>query len=262
MYPVLFRIGGIEVRTWGVLVLLGFLAGMEVTYQYAKRYGYKREDIYDIGFYVVLASIIGARVFYILYNFHEFKNNLWEMFAIWHGGLVFFGGVVFAIPVAAYFIKKRGFPLWKFADWTAPGFAIGMFIGRWGCFFNGCCFGRACHGPFCTVFKPGSEAFAVFGPLPIHPTQLYESFGNLIVFFVLIWVAKRKPFDGFVFLLYMILGPLVRFLVDYYRYYETYKYYGPFDVNQWISIGLMSASLILLIVLYRKNKEKGNVQAH
>ena len=82
------------------------------------------------------------------------------------------------------------------------------------------------------------------------------------MFFVLIWIAKRKPFDGFVFLLYMILGPLVRFLVDYYRYYETYKYYGPFDVNQWISVGLMSASLILMIVLYRKNKEKENVQAH
>ncbi len=256
MHPVLFRIGGLEVRTWGVLVLLGFLAGMEITYQQAKKHGIKRDLIYDLGFWVIVASIIGARVFYILYNFHEFKNNLGEMFAIWHGGLVFFGGVVFGIPAAIYYLKKHKIPVWKFGDWAAPGFAIGMFIGRWGCFFNGCCFGHACHGPFCTVFKPGSEAFAVFGNIPIHPTQLYESFGNLIVFFILLAVQKKKPFDGFVFLLYMILGPFVRFIVDYYRYYETYKYYGPFDVNQWISIGLMLAALFIMFYLYRNSKKQ------
>ncbi len=256
MHPVLLKIGGFEIRTWGVFVLSGFLAGMEIIYQQAKKEGFKRDTIYDLGFYIILASIVGARVFYILYNFHEFKNNPWEMFAIWHGGMVFFGGVFFAIPTAIYYMRKHGLPVWRFKDWGAPGFAIGMFIGRWGCFFNGCCFGRPCHGPFCVVFKPGSEAFAVFGNTPIHPTQLYESFGNLIVFFILILAAKKKPFDGFVFLLYMILGPFVRFLVDYYRYYEAYKYYGPFDVNQWISIGIMVTSLIIMAYLYKKNRAK------
>ena len=256
MHPILFKIGGLEIRTWGVLVLLGFLAGLEVTYYYAKKHGITRDSVYDLGFWVIIASIIGARVFYILYNFHEFKHNLWEMFAIWHGGMVFLGGFFFAIPTAIYYLKKHNIPIWKFADWTAPGFALGMFIGRWGCFFNGCCFGHACHGTFCAVFKPGSEAFQVFGNTPIHPTQLYESFGNLIIFFILLPIMKKKPYDGFVFLLYLILGPLVRFIDDFYRYYESYKYYGPFDVNQWISLGIMLISLILMIYLYKRSKRQ------
>lgn len=254
MHPILFRIGSFEIRTWGVLVLLGFLAGMEITYQLGKKEGIKRDVIYDLGFYVIIASLIGARVFYILYNFHEFKNDLFEMFAFWHGGMVFFGGVIFAIPTALYYMKKHKLPIWRFGDWIAPGFAIGMFFGRLGCFFNGCCFGYECHGPFCTVFRPGSEAFAIFGGTPIHPTQLYESFANLIVFFILLFFVKRKPFDGFVFLLYMVIGPFIRFVVDYYRYYESYKYYGPFDVNQWISIGVMVISIILMVYLYRKSR--------
>ncbi len=253
MHPVLFKIGGFEIRTWGVLVLLGFLAGIWYAAKQAEKNNVSREYIYDLGFWIIIAAIIGARILFVIYHWELYRGNIGEIFAVWHGGMMFMGGLILAFPTAIYYIHKHRLPFWKLGDWTAPGLALGMFIGRWGCFFNGCCFGTACHLPWCVAFKPGSEAFAVFGATRIHPTELYESFGNLILFLFLILLKKKEPYDGFLLLLYFIFGPLIRFTDDFFRYYETKQIYGPFTVNQWIALAIAFTSLILMIIMFKKN---------
>ncbi len=242
MHPILFRIGSFEIRTWGVLVLTALLVGIFWVAREAKRNGYNPDDIIDIGTWVIIMGIVGARVFYVLYHPSEFSDNPLLAFAVWRGGMVFFGGFLFALVTGIILIKKKGLPLWQVADWTAPAFALGMFIGRWGCFFNGCCYGRPTNSVFGVSFKPGSPAFAEYGPMKLHPTQLYESFGNLIIFFILLLVRKKyRLHDGALFGLYMILGPMVRFIDDFFRAYDkgAYLFGLPLTVNQWISIGLM-----------------------
>ena len=254
MYPVLFRIGSLEIRTWGIFVLLGFIAGIYYVAKKAERAGLKKDDIYDLGFWILVSAIVGSRLFYILYHLSYFKEHPLETLAVWNGGLVFFGGVVFAIPTAIIFMRKKNMNFWKVADWIGPAFALGMFFGRWGCFFNGCCFGTPCTLPWCVAFKPGSPAFEVYGLLKVHPTQLYESFANLIIFFFLTRIERFKPFTGFIFVTYIFLGALTRFLDDFLRYYESGNIIGPFSLNQYISLALMVGAVITGVVL--KNRKR------
>ena len=241
MHPVILRIGSLEIRSWGVFVLTGFLVGIWLAAREAKRNGYSPDAVVDIGSFIVILAMIGSRIFYALYHPEQFAHNPLEIFAIWHGGLVFYGGVIFAIITAIIGAKIKRIPLWKLADWAAPGFAIGLAIGRWGCFFNGCCYGKPTNSVFGVSFKPGSPAFNEFGAMKLHPTQIYESVGNFLIFLLLLKIRRkyRLP-DGVLFGIYMVLGPFVRFLDDFYRAYEpsTYVAFG-LTINQFIAIALM-----------------------
>ena len=258
MHPILFKIGSLEIRTYGLFLLLAFFFATLYTAREAQKNGYKKEIIFDLAFWLVVIAIVGSRLLFAFYHWNYYSKHLLEIFAFWEGGLVFYGGVIPDIFFAIWYAKRKGLPIWKMADWIGPAFALGMFIGRWGCFFNGCCYGKPTNSPLGIVFPPGSFACQEFGCVKVHPTQLYESFANLLVFFFLVAIKRRKPFDGFIFWLYVLLGSLIRFIDDFFRSYEpgVLLFGGKITVNQVIAIGLMITSIIFLLTHFRKSAPK------
>ncbi len=258
MHPILFKIGPLEIRSWGVLVLIAFAVGIWYISKRIQKHGVNPERIWDLGFWVALSAIIGSRVLYVLYHVPYFREHPGEIIKFWEGGAVFFGGFIFGLVAGIWYLvkHKKDLPFWLTGDYAAEALALGMFFGRWGCFFNGCCFGKETTLPLGVVFPPGSPAYEIMDSLYIHPSQLYEGFANLILFFLLLVLEKKKPFHGFIFLFYMMMASLIRFLVDFTRYYEPENIIASLTVNQWISIGVFVISGVIMFLLWRKKSSK------
>jgi len=256
MHPILFRIGSLTITTWGVFVLTGFIIGTLYVAREAKKAGYNTDMVYDLAFFVLLASLIGARLSYVFTHWQEFAQDPLEILRIWHGGMVFYGGVLLAVPVAYYYVKKHKLNPGPVADWIAPAFSIGIAIGRWGCFFNGCCFGKACSLPWCVVFPPISAAGHTFPGIKIHPTQLYESFGEFLLFLFLIYLKKFKLPRGFIFWTFAFFAALIRFVDDFFRYYEPDQFVMGMPIPQLISIIIMAVSAIAVLKLWISRSSK------
>jgi phosphatidylglycerol:prolipoprotein diacylglycerol transferase len=253
MYPILFKIGFLEIRTYGVILFIAFMVAMLYLKRKATRAGIPKEAIYDLTFWVILSAIVGSRILYVIYEWELFSKNIWEIFAIWEGGLVFYGGVLLAIPTAIIYMVRRKLPLWRMADWIAPGFALGIAVGRWGCFFNGCCYGKPTSLPWGVVFPSFSAAGSTFHGIPVHPTQIYESLAEFIVFLLLIRIERVKPFDGFVFWIFIIFAASIRFLVDFLRYYEPgVRILSIFNVNQVVSAVLIIIAVFMIAILRKR----------
>ena len=216
MYPVLLKFGPLTIHTYGVLVATGFLLGIGLAVLQAKKEGIPSNKIVDLGFYILLSAIIGSRLFFIFINAGHYIKNPLDIFKIWEGGLVFYGGVLLAVPTAIWYVKKNGIGLWNIADVFAPSIAIGHSIGRIGCFFAGCCYGKPAEGlPWAVTFT-NPQSLAQIG-IPLHPTQLYESAGEFINFLILITLRRYKSFDGQLFLTYVLLYSILRFIVEFFR---------------------------------------------
>ena len=216
MYPVLLKFGPLTIHTYGVLVATGFLLGIGLAVLQAKKEGIPSNKIVDLGFYILLSAIIGSRLFFIFINVSHYIKNPLDIFKIWEGGLVFYGGILFAIPTVIWYAKKNDLALWSTADVFAPSIAIGHSIGRIGCFFAGCCYGKPAEGlPWAVTFT-NPQSLAQIG-IPLHPTQLYESAGEFINFLILITLRRYKSFDGQLFLTYVLLYSILRFIVEFFR---------------------------------------------
>ncbi|MDI6890116.1 MAG: prolipoprotein diacylglyceryl transferase [Thermodesulfovibrionales bacterium] len=216
MHPVLFKIGPLTIHTYGVLVASGFLLGLGLAVRRARKEGIPSDKIVDLGFYILLSAIIGSRLFFILMNAGYYLKNPLEILKIWEGGLVFYGGLILAIPTAVWYVKKNTLGVWNTADLFAPSIAIGHAMGRIGCFFAGCCYGKPSEGlPWAVTFTD-SQSLAMTG-VPLHPTQLYESMGEFISFLLLVILRKYKSFNGQLFLTYILLYSVLRFIVEFYR---------------------------------------------
>ncbi|MBU0992916.1 MAG: prolipoprotein diacylglyceryl transferase [Proteobacteria bacterium] len=239
MYPILFRIYGLTIYTYGFFVAMGFLAGIYLIKYESRRLGENPEKILDLAFYSVLAAIIGARVFYIATDPSTFLNDPVEIIRIWNGGLVFYGGFISVFIVAIIYIRFHKMKFWQTLDIASPSIAIGHSIGRLGCFFAGCCYGRECHLPWAITFTH-PESLAPLG-VSLHPTQLYASISNLMLFLFLFSIRKRKKFDGQLFCIYMILYALLRMVNEYFR--------GDFRGNMGIFSFSPSQSIALVMAL-------------
>ncbi len=216
MYPVLFKFGPLTIHTYGVLVATGFLLGIGLAVRQAKKEGIPSYKIVDLGFYILLSAIIGSRLFFIFINAGHYIKNPLDIFKLWGGGLVFYGGILFAVPTVIWYAKKNGLALWSMADVFAPSIAIGHSIGRIGCFFAGCCYGKPAEGlPWAVTFT-NPQSLAQIG-IPLHPTQLYESAGEFINFLLLITLSRHKSFDGQLFLTYVLFYSGLRFIVEFFR---------------------------------------------
>lgn len=215
MHPILINIGSFNLYTYGLFVALGFLTAMQVSKINAKPHGISAEIITDIFFVILLSALVGARVLYVIINFNSYKDNLWGVFQIWNGGLVFFGGFISAVIASVLYAKKKDLNIWKTADILSPGIAIGHAVGRIGCLFAGCCHGKVCDLPIAIKFT-NSDSLAPLNVF-LHPTQIYSMISNLILFFTLLWLQKRKKFDGMVFLIYILLYSLFRSIIEFFR---------------------------------------------
>ncbi len=222
-----FQIGSLTIHTFGILVGMGFIAGISLAARRAKSAGLNPDRLYELAFpWLLVSGLIGARLLYVLTNWKtEFAQGPWtDAFAIWRGGLVFYGGLGLATVVALIRIWMLKLPLWRVTDCLAPGLALGHVFGRLGCLINGCCYGQACSLPWAISYPHEftAEHQPIYPLNPVHPTQVYEAGLNLLLAAGLNWFHGRRRFDGQVTALYLIVYAGIRFFVELFRGDYTY----------------------------------------
>ncbi len=245
MHPTLLAFGNFKIYTYGVFLALAFWFALLAGKRLAKREGLDPEIFADLFFYVLVSAIIGARLFYVITVWDDYVRRPLDIFKIWEGGLVFYGGFVAAAVTAVYFVKKRNLPLLKIADAAAPAVAFGHFWGRLGCFFAGCCYGKACDLPWAITFE-NAESLAPLN-VALHPTQLYDAMNNLAIFGILLFLGIRKKFDGQIFCLYIFLYGITRSVIEFFRDDFRGSVFGGFlSPSQTIGLALAAAAFVAL----------------
>lgn len=259
MYPVLFRIGPLALRSYGLMLALSFFLGILWAGKRFKRMGGDPAKVVDLAVVIIIASIVGSRFLYVLYHWQEFAGNYLDIInpfnnpqGIGIAGLSMDGGLVLAVLCGLAFLRITKQPILTTLDALAPSFALGIFLTRIGCFLNGCCYGRPYSGPLGVVFPQDSPAGWIYPLTPLHPAQLYNSLGGLIMLGLLLWLERHKNFPGFTFLLALIFYGLLRLLVDFFRYFEDDVIVArlgelPFTVNQAISLAVMMLAVVFFL---------------
>lgn len=271
MFPVIFSMGPIQIRSYGLMLAIGFLAGIILAARRAEKAGENPDHIYNFSVWAVLSSLIGARVYYVITHYSEFragetyslagrilvelKNMFWPIGAdgqIGLSGLIYYGGLIAATLATLVFLRIYRLNTPKFLDILAPSVALGEAITRIGCFLNGCCFGRPTDSIFGVVFPDMCAAGSCYPGIAVHPTQLYSSVAALVVMALILLLERYKRFNGFSALLFFMLYGLDRFVLDFFRFYEDgMKTFG-LSQNQLLSLGLFAVCGIIMLVLSRR----------
>ena len=268
MYPVLFRIGNFPINTYGVFLALAFLCAILITVKLGERDGLPRQKLYDLSLWMLLASLIGSKIL-MFFTEPEYRDHPLQLLSLdfLRSGGVFYGGLLGAVLTGYFLMRRYRLPWWKTADACAPGIAIGNFFGRQGCFAAGCCWGKPTNLPWGVKFTElGHEITGVPVDVPLHPTQLYESFSMLIVFFFLLWLHKHRRFSGQVILFYALLYSTIRFVIEFVRDDPRGDIFGlttatGLSTSQMISLIVGIAALILLIIRWRRNNDVAKIKA-
>ncbi|PIQ96024.1 MAG: prolipoprotein diacylglyceryl transferase [Nitrospinae bacterium CG11_big_fil_rev_8_21_14_0_20_56_8] len=251
MHPVLIEFGFIKIFTYGLLVASGFLAGILLAAHLGKKEGISPQQIIDLCFYILISALVGARLMYIVVEYRFFIAHPLEVFKFWKGGLVYYGGLIMASVVAVWYMRKHAMPVWPMADIIAPALALGQGIGRWGCFFAGCCYGRKTDVPWAIVFTD-PRSLAPLG-VPLHPTQIYLSLNALVIFGILVWLYHRKTFDGQVIWTYGVLYSIGRFVIEYFRNDDRgFVIQDVLSTSQFVGIFVLVVSIFMLVMLRRR----------
>lgn len=260
MHPIAFEWGAFSIHWYGVMVALGFLAGLWTASRRALRAGIAAEKILDLGPWLIIGTIVGARTLYVVSYWREsFAGQpVGEIFAVWHGGLVYYGGLIGASLACILYTRLKKLPLWQVADILAPSVALGYVFGRIGCLLNGCCYGRACDLPWAIQFPAGNP----LNPptYPVHPTEIYDSLLNLGLYVALACLFRRKRFNGQVFGVYLVSYAVLRSLVELFRgdYPQHQHYFGGWATPaHLVSILILAAGLGLLWVQRRSAAKQG-----
>ena len=252
MYPILIEFGFFKIFTYGLLVATGFLVAILLASSRAEKEGLDSQKVLDLCFYVMVSALLGARLLYVIVEYRYFLDSPLEIFKFWKGGLVFYGGLILGVLISLWYLKRNQMPMWKTADLLAPSIALGQLIGRWGCFFAGCCYGKKTDVAWGITFTdPRSLA-----PLEIslHPTQVYLSLNAVFIFIFLMWLSKRKVFDGQILWSYGILYSIGRFLIEYFRGDDRgFPVEQVLSTSQFVGVFVFSFSVFMLLTLYRKS---------
>ncbi len=237
MFPILFRSSDFSIPTAGVIHALAFTLGLWWTYRQARRATIDPKIVMDLATVILVWAIIGARIFSILFdgNLEWYLQNPHEMLMAWKGGFTFYGGFLFGALAGIWYIRKHKGLGWQIADITAPGLALGIAIGRLGCFASGDSYGKASQLPWAVTFTD-PQSLATLG-IPVHPTQLYSVITNLVVFGILLRWQSRTRFKGELFLMFMILYAIARSFVEIFRNDPRGVYFdGLISTSQIVSI--------------------------
>lgn len=262
---VAFSIFGLDIYFYGIIICLGILCGLYITLKEAKR-TYQDENLYtDYLFYAIIFGIIGARIYYVIFSWDDYKNNLIKIFALREGGIAIYGAIIAAFLTAVFFCKKRKCNFNLFADTCTFGLLTGQIIGRWGNFFNREAFGKSTNSFFAMRYLASKVSFIPNNVTPIiidgykyiqvHPTFLYESLWNLFLLIFLLSLRKHKLFDGEIFLLYILFYGVGRFWIERLRTDQLLLYSSP--ISQLLSLILSFGALFILCKKYfftKKNK--------
>ena len=257
MYPRLLELGPMTVYTYGVLLAAAYLLGLALATRRAKARQLDSTRVLDLGIYIIISALVGAKLLLLVTDFQTFKADPHELLTLARSGGVFYGGLILAVAVALYYIQRVGLPLWTTCDVFAPGIALGHVVGRFGCFFAGCCYGKPTMLPWGITFKDPFAAANVGTPLnqALHPTQLYEAGAEFLILMLLLGTERKgRPFAGRTFWLYMLLYAVSRFVIEFFRGDERGSV-GPFSTSQFISLILAPLAIVMLVYLAWRSEE-------
>jgi phosphatidylglycerol:prolipoprotein diacylglycerol transferase len=273
----------LPLHTYGLLIATGFIVGIGLAQREARRRGQDPERIADLSFWILVAALVGSRVYFIFVNWKDYFEagtfliqtpfgRIPRVLAIWEGGLVFYGGFIGAALAAWLYLRRHRMGFLAHADTLIPSLAIGHFFGRLGCFSAGCCWGDVAHTrlPWAASFPPESLAFQTFASradpgaylapdhahtLPLHPTQLYEAFGELGLFLFLVMVVRpRKAFHGEVLAVWLMLYAILRSTVESFRGDVERGVVLGLGVGTWTSVVIFALGAVLFASGWRRRQ--------
>lgn len=252
MHPTLFHLGPVQVHSYGTLLMVGFLAGILLSRREARRRQLSPDLPLDLGVWVLLASVAGARLIFAALNWNDFASRPVEVFFVWkEGGLSFHGGLLGGIVAALLFCRRHGLSFWVVADMLSPGLALGYALARIGCFLNGCCYGGPTDLPWGVQFPRWPDS-PLLTP-PSHPAQLYASLGSLLILEVLMSIRSRLRQPGQLFLTYLILYAILRTGVEVFRKgFSAQVLVDGMTEAQVLSAGIIVIAVALLLARRRR----------
>jgi phosphatidylglycerol:prolipoprotein diacylglycerol transferase len=249
--PILVELGPIRLSWYGLMYVLGFLISyLLVRYQMKRKdFGISKQEVENLFFYLIIGLMVGARLGYVLfYDLKIYLANPLEIFAIWHGGMSFHGGLIGVLIVGILFCWKNKKSFWRIADLIIVTAPIGLGLGRIGNFINGELYGRVTQVPWGMIFPKG-------GPLPRHPSQLYEGALEGGILFLVLWFVKdRKLPTGGLLALFLLFYGAFRFFVEFFREPDAHLGFivGPFTMGQLLTVFMIAGGIILFISLRSK----------
>jgi len=265
VHPNIFKLGPLEIHSYGLMLAISFLLGILLSLHRAKRENINPDRIMDLSVVIVISAILGSRFLYVIAHLEEFSGHWLDTInpfqssgSVGIAGLTMLGGFIAALIFGLAYLRWKKLPVLKIADVIIPAVGLGIFLTRIGCYLNGCCYGMPTDASWGVIFPPESAAGYHFPHMPIHPTQLYSSFYGLVILVSLLIFERWKKFDGFLLYCFLILYGISRFTVDYFRYYEDSMVLfrigsWPISVNQGISL-LMIVLGSFLIIYYTNRK--------
>jgi len=254
MFPTLIKIGPIAIRSYGLMIAIGLFAALQYLLVKGRKAGIPENNITDIALYLVVSGLVGARVVYVLTNFKFYFLNPADILKIWEGGLVFYGGLIAGVIALVIYVRiNKAIDFWKLGDLLAPAISLAHVFGRIGCLLAGCCYGKPSMLPWAVKYS-NPESLAPLN-VCLHPAQLYESAGNLAVFFALDRFNKTEHKKGQTVFLYMFLYGVLRFVVEFFRGDDRGERLFFLSQGQVISLLLIAAALIAYFYSVKQNKE-------
>lgn len=255
MHPILFKLGPVPVHTYGFLIATGFLIALKVIRSLSVRSKLDPDKVLDLAFWCLAVGFLGARILFVITRFNYFMTNPLDIFKLWEGGLVFLGGPLVVVPFVVWYIRKHKLNLWSTLDVLTPGLVINHVLGRFGCLMAGCCYGKPTGTTFGIQLYSDLVAPDLRG-LILHPTQLYEAVALFILFLGLLYVFKKKVFDGQVVLSYFLSYPIIRSVIEVYRgdLIRGFVIEGVLSTSQFISILVFLAAALVLAVRLKQVK--------
>ena len=215
----------------------------------ARHAGLDGAKVMDFGIYLIIAALVGAKLMLVVVDFDAFRQNPRELLSLARAGGVFYGGLIAAVVVGLWLVRKYKLPVWTTGDLMAPGIALGHVIGRMGCLLAGCCYGRPTSVPWAITFTDPAAAVNVGTPLgiPLHPTQLYDAGAELIILAALLLTERRgHKFPGRTFWLYLLLYAISRFIIEFYRGDDRGMAFDALSTSQVVSAAIVPISLFML----------------
>ncbi|MBS3146756.1 prolipoprotein diacylglyceryl transferase [Candidatus Woesearchaeota archaeon] len=242
--PIIFKIGSLEIRWYGLIMALAFLIGSLIAVKLGKKRNLNKDQVYDFLIYLIPFSILFARLFHVfVYNFSYYTSNPIQIFQIWKGGVSLFGGLFGALIAAIIYSKVKKVPLLNLADVFIIPLSFGIIFGRIGNFINQELYGKITNLPWAMKFD-NVEGLR-------HPTQIYEALGHLIIFLVLIFIWKKSPRKGVIFYIFLILYSTFRFFMEFLREGDILIF--KLTTTQLIIVPIILISFFLLLRLKKEN---------
>jgi phosphatidylglycerol:prolipoprotein diacylglycerol transferase len=259
MHPELFRLPYVNfpIYTYGALHALAFILGLWLAMRLGDADGLNRAHLFNVGIGAVLGGLVGARLLMIIteWNLHEDKRHLLFSLDLLRSGGVYLGGFLGGVAVALGLVRRYRLPWWRTADAFAPGVALGLGVGRLGCFSAGCCWGKPTSAWWGVEFP--EVAHRLVGTptgVRVHPTQLYEAMAAFLLALFLLALRARRAFPGQVILAYMFFYGALRLIIEFWR--DDWRgWVGPLSTSQFLSIGLMLVALVFYLRLSAERRD-------